>query len=145
MKKTVLTICVVGLAAVTLLGGCNRRGNESGAAGPDSADAGPTAAMEFLKENKLLGKPVHHHLLAYLTLEFGLCCTDLSGVPARLALKQRQTLREPLLCVDFVKFWVQHILKSLHIGVNFLLLKLLHVRLADATAYPRPELLQALS
>jgi thioredoxin-related protein len=69
MRKTVLTICVVGLAAVTLLGGCKRQSNDPDAIGPGSADAGQTA-MEFLKENKLLGKPV--------LIEFGIVTCELS-------------------------------------------------------------------
>jgi thioredoxin-related protein len=70
MRKTVLTICVVGLAAVTLLGGCKRSTNNPDSGGPDSADAGQTA-IEFLKENKLLGKPV--------LIEFGMVGCELSN------------------------------------------------------------------
>ena len=58
MRKTVLTICVLGLVAAAPVGGCKR------------AAQGPSPASAFLKAHKLLGKPV--------LIEFGIVTCELS-------------------------------------------------------------------
>ncbi|MBL7221417.1 MAG: redoxin domain-containing protein [Phycisphaerae bacterium] len=68
MRKTALTICVAGLAAAILFAGGCRRPSQ----GPSPAvqpDAGQIRTA-FLKEHKLLGKPV--------LIEFGLVTCELS-------------------------------------------------------------------
>ena len=67
MRKTIRTMCVAGLAAMVLSGGCNRPAENPDPAG--QGDAGPTA-VEFLKEHKLLGKPA--------LIEFGIVGCELS-------------------------------------------------------------------
>jgi len=68
MQKTVLTICVAGLVAVVLFaGGCDR-----GSQGPSPTGRPDDGQIRtaFLKDNKLLGKPV--------LIEFGIVECELS-------------------------------------------------------------------
>ncbi|MBT3198459.1 MAG: redoxin domain-containing protein [Phycisphaerales bacterium] len=69
MRKMLLTICAVGLAAAMLTGGCKRSGEESNSGPQGPSATGPTA-MTFLKDNDLLGKPV--------LIEFGIVGCELS-------------------------------------------------------------------
>jgi len=68
MRKTILTTCVVGLAAVILFaGGCGR--SSQGPSPTAQPDAGQIRTA-FLKDNKLLGKPI--------LIEFGIVTCELS-------------------------------------------------------------------
>jgi len=69
MRKMLLTICAVGLAAAMLTGGCNRSSDDSSAETPGPSATGPTARA-FLKDKELLGQPV--------LIEFGIVGCELS-------------------------------------------------------------------